>query len=85
MSPGLDLRLVLPAVVCWAAAGLLVAVPAYAAAAAAVFALLAVGLAVGAALRGARPRRAHPGRWSGLLVVCCAAEIGRASCRERVF
>lgn len=73
MSRGLDLRLVLPAVVCWASAGLLVAVPAQAAGAAAVFALLAIGVAVGAAVRGARSRRARAGRWSGLLVVCGAA------------
>ncbi|TFB98223.1 hypothetical protein E3O42_15470, partial [Cryobacterium adonitolivorans] len=56
---GLDLRLALPAAACWASAGVLVALPASAAAGAGLLAGAALGLIVSAVLLGG-PARAAP-------------------------
>jgi competence protein ComEC len=75
---GLDLRLVVPAAACWASAGVLVALPAAAAAAAGLLGTAALGLLVWAVLLG-RPARtgqavpgARPGRAPGTVAVCAA-------------
>jgi competence protein ComEC len=79
---GLDLRLVWPAATCWAVAGVLVALPGWAAAVAVVFWIVAGALVAVAVLRsraglpalGTAGRR--PGRLSGslpaILAACCA-------------
>ncbi|QYF74747.1 ComEC/Rec2 family competence protein [Cryobacterium sp. PAMC25264] len=80
VAPGrVDLRLVFPAAACWAAAGLVVASPGDAAAAAGVLGAVAAGALVWAGRSSRAAGRLHtggpswPARLMGTVAVCCAA------------